>query len=219
MRGFGQILDGAIFVTPFNSDSVQPEVTEFTHGFRNKYSQSPSLLAAQGYDAARVALRTFDYRFSDTVSFIARLESIQPFSSATGKLAVRRDGEISRRMSVMTLDDGRLAEIKFAGRHQAKAVFDGSESSSEDPVANNEVIRELSDVTSSTRGRLDDTELDDTEESGSWSVPKKRNSLRSADVEAAREAEGTILQQAPARSISGERVPVTDYGNNRSSMR
>ena len=49
-------VEGSVFVDGFFSDSASPVVQEFVERYRKRFQATPSLFAAQGYDAARLAV-------------------------------------------------------------------------------------------------------------------------------------------------------------------
>jgi len=118
-RGYGSLLEGSIIATPFFIGGEQPQVSGFVTRYRQAYGQEPELLGAQAYDAAMIIISglvntpvgTADFRDK----FISNLKSVDNMEGVTGKLSVRRDGEISRRMSVLRLHNGELLEVMRGG--------------------------------------------------------------------------------------------------------
>jgi len=119
VRGYGSLLEGAVVVTPFFAGSAQPQVAEFISHYRQSYNSEPELLAAQGYDAARLALFALGNNQPDAPDFreniIRTLRSADSTIGATGKLSVGKNGDISRRMSVLRVSGGELLEVMSGG--------------------------------------------------------------------------------------------------------
>ena len=115
VRGYGQLLEGAVYVTPFNAKSVRPEVVDFVARYREKFQREPELLAAQGYDAARLAISALAQPVQSAEDIRNRLNGVNSFAGVTGKLSIDSDGEITRRMSVVRMHMGEAVEVMASG--------------------------------------------------------------------------------------------------------
>ena len=115
IRGYEQLLEGAVYVTPFYAESRNPQVSQFVTKYRERYKQAPELLSAQGYDAAQLALSVLTQPVSSTQEVISRLEKSDNFDGVTGKLTVDNDGEIHRRMTVLRMKQGDVVEVMSGG--------------------------------------------------------------------------------------------------------
>lgn len=118
IRGYGQLLEGAVFVSLFNSHSSDTNIVNFISTFRQRHRHDPDLLAAQSYDATNFVVQALQ---SGTGNVEKRLVSSQPYLGVTGELNVQADGEIVRRISVMNVVKGDALEVQFAG--QARGVM------------------------------------------------------------------------------------------------
>jgi len=114
IRGYGQLLEGAIFVSAFYPFSVRGHVGTFVEGFRQTYGNTPDVLAAQAYDAAKIAFSAADS--ADSATVIQKLHLVDNYSGATGALSVSANGEITRRMTVLKVEHGELVEVVSAGQ-------------------------------------------------------------------------------------------------------
>lgn len=57
----GRFVDGAVFVDGFFRDSKSPSVRNFVGNYLTHYHEDPSILEAQGYDAAGILLQLLDH--------------------------------------------------------------------------------------------------------------------------------------------------------------
>ncbi len=112
VRGFGQLLEGGVYATPFYAQSERPIVTKFVADYRSNYGKDPDILAAQGYDAAHLVLRALETG-NGTVSELLKRSS--PLDGVTGQLTVEGSGEVRRRMSVLRIHLGDPVEVMAAG--------------------------------------------------------------------------------------------------------
>jgi len=115
LRGYSGLIEGAVFVTPFFSESKSPEVAEFTSLYRQEFNAEPDLLSAQAFDATRFVLRGFSGAKKVPGELLRVLRSADIFHGVTGELRADETGEIHRRMSVIRLIRGEPTEVVSKG--------------------------------------------------------------------------------------------------------
>ncbi len=115
LRGFGRLLEGAVFVTPFNIQSPKPTVGQFITAYRSKYASEPDLLSAQAYDASKIVLNVLGTGDNSPSSLINKLRMTDSMNGVTGKLSVNPSRDIIRRMSVMKVTNGEVVEVMSGG--------------------------------------------------------------------------------------------------------
>ena len=121
IRSVGSLLEGAVYATPFNPTSAQPIVAGFVSRFKEVYGHEPDILAAQGYDAAKLAFSALKNANNSSTSknssesLMAALEKADTVDGVTGKLTVEKSREVSRRMSVIRMHKGEAIEVMRAG--------------------------------------------------------------------------------------------------------
>lgn len=115
VRGYGQLIEGAVYVAPFHPQSERDTVVQFLQRYSARFGHDPELLAAQAYDAASFALQVLDRSDWRRQGVIEQLTSADSFNGVTGRLSVSDDGEINRRMSVLRLHKGEVIEVMSGG--------------------------------------------------------------------------------------------------------
>jgi branched-chain amino acid transport system substrate-binding protein len=106
LKNLQKVLDGAIFVAPFVEDKEDLAVQQFVANYNQDFKESPNLLAAQGFDAARlVAVAT------NNGSMLNGLSQIDQFKGVTGSISSDGSGEMMRKMSVVQFKDGRVKDL------------------------------------------------------------------------------------------------------------
>ncbi len=135
IRGYGSLIDGAVYVTPFFSQSSEPATASFVAGYRSRFSREPDLLAAQAYDATHYILRGLELSGkpvspSYPALLTKNLLSADTFEGATGKISVGKNGDLSRRMSVLRLHNGQAVEVMSGGETKG-LIPDGEESAAQ----------------------------------------------------------------------------------------
>lgn len=105
------VLDGAVFVSPFYAESARSIIKEFITSYRSKYRSEPDFLAAQGFDAATLAIQAAKHGQERMLSLPDALRSIDAYDGLTGRVYVGADGELRRSFAVLQLRNGSLTEL------------------------------------------------------------------------------------------------------------
>lgn len=112
VRMAGPLSEGAVFVDGFFTGSRWPEVADFVARFQAAYGVPPSILAAQGYDAARMLLTVLsraDVRDRATVR--QALGALRDFPGVTGRTRFGLTGEAEKTLFLLQVQDGAVVQI------------------------------------------------------------------------------------------------------------
>lgn len=104
------LLDRAIFVSPFFSDSDRPVVRKFIEAFTQHYQKAPDFMAAQGFDAATLVLSVMR-RDPNPQSVANTFRLVSGYDGLTGEMQVLSSGEIQRRFAVVEMRSGKRIEV------------------------------------------------------------------------------------------------------------
>lgn len=115
IRGYGPMLDGSFYVTPFNVQSQDPYIMEFVERFKAAYTAEPDILSAQGYDALRLVAHVLKTSGGSRLRLLDSLKQVKDFPGVSGMLSVSSDGEISRPMRVIRMENGDTVEVSQFG--------------------------------------------------------------------------------------------------------
>ena len=107
----GRYVENAIFIDGFFADSESPQVRSFVDGFRKEFRRTPGLPEAQFYDAARL-LKEVVLKEAPTTREAMRqaLRKVHDFPGVTGKTSLLESNEAKRKVSVLTIKEGRIVE-------------------------------------------------------------------------------------------------------------
>lgn len=105
------VLNNAIFVSPFLKDSKRPIVGKFIEAYKAQYGQEPDLLAAQGFDAATLALTALKRTADERVGFDSALLSIREYDGVTGRTEISSSGELERTYDTARFKDGVISSL------------------------------------------------------------------------------------------------------------
>jgi len=107
----GKYIDGGIFVDGFFSGSTDPLVRSFVERYRNRYDEEPTLLAAQAYDTAGMILKALQQGATTGEAVRDYVGRIQGFTGVTGPINSTPEGELSKRLYVIQVKDGKFVQI------------------------------------------------------------------------------------------------------------
>ncbi|MDD2941692.1 MAG: penicillin-binding protein activator [bacterium] len=110
LSGIGNMAKTAVFPAPFHSYSYDIRQREFAELYQLRNHSKPTLLAAQGYDAAALLV----------ASIKDGNRSLKPrvgdYEGVSGMFRVSADGKIRRESSVLLLQNGEVNEVVHNGR-------------------------------------------------------------------------------------------------------
>jgi len=105
-----QFMEGVIFATPFYEDSSNRLVQNFINTYLQKFGKKPDFMAAQAFDAATLAIVGLQ-RQAQYGNFTDALQSVSQYDGVTGKIEVRPNGELFRKLAVLEFKNGVLKEL------------------------------------------------------------------------------------------------------------
>ena len=106
------VLEGAVFVSPFFAASRKEIIVRFVEAYQARYKTKPDFLAAQAFDSATLALAALRKQISDGISFSQALTAVERYEGLTGTIQVQPSGEIDRNFEIVTLSQGALVELQ-----------------------------------------------------------------------------------------------------------
>jgi len=111
-RMAGPLSEGAVFVDGFFAGSSWPEVRDFVTRFQAAYGSPPSILAAQGYDAARMVLTLLARpEIRDREALRQALGALRDFPGVTGRTRFDANGEAQKELFLLQVQDGVVVQI------------------------------------------------------------------------------------------------------------
>jgi len=111
-RMAGPLSEGAVFVDGFFAGSPWPEVNDFVARFQTAYGVPPSILAAQGYDDARIVLTLLARpEVTDRATFRQALGTLRDFPGVTGRTRFGLNGEAEKPLFLLQVQDGTVVQI------------------------------------------------------------------------------------------------------------
>jgi ABC-type branched-subunit amino acid transport system substrate-binding protein len=102
-------MQGAIFVTPFHTESLRPEIAQFVATFQSRFGKRPDFLAAQGFDVASILVAAL--RRGDAPNYLRAIQLVADYDGLTGRVSVGESGELQRRFVVVQYLSGRRVPL------------------------------------------------------------------------------------------------------------
>ena len=101
-------IEGSVFVDGFFADSSSPVVQEFVERYRKRFQATPSLFAAQGYDAARVAVEAIKRGATTGEAIRDYLMMQHDLPALSGPSGFNPDGTLNRRVFLIQVKQGKF---------------------------------------------------------------------------------------------------------------
>ncbi len=104
-------IEGSVFVDGFFADSASPVVQEFVERYRKRFQSTPSLFAAQGYDAARLAVEAIKHGATTGEAIRDYLLMQHDLPALSGPSGFSSDGALNRRVFLIQVKQGKFVPL------------------------------------------------------------------------------------------------------------
>ena len=104
-------IEGSVFVDGFFADSSSPVVQEFVERYRKRFQATPSLFAAQGYDAARLAVEAIKRGATTGEAIRDYLMMQHDLPALSGPSGFSPDGTLNRRVFLIQVKQGKFVSL------------------------------------------------------------------------------------------------------------
>jgi ABC-type branched-subunit amino acid transport system substrate-binding protein len=112
--------EGVIFLDGFFKNSDSALVRDFVRDYHLYFREEPSNLAAQAYDAARIALSAIAHGSNSRENMAAYLNSLKFFEGVTGITNIKPDGDADKSVYFLTVSQGKIVEYKDSNEDNTK---------------------------------------------------------------------------------------------------
>lgn len=112
VRVAGRYVEGAVFVDGFFRYSPYPFVGEFVNRYFEKYGEEPSILEAQGFDAANILLTLLDSpEIQSRESLRLALAQLKNYPGVTGGTTFNLQGDADKVLFLLQVQNGNIVQI------------------------------------------------------------------------------------------------------------
>jgi branched-chain amino acid transport system substrate-binding protein len=108
----GEYVEGAVFPVAFGSSSINPVTARFSYFYEREYDASPTLLAAQGYDAAEIVLDSWEGGTPSRSSLERHLEDLGVHFGASGICTIGQMSIPRSSIPLVTVTDGEILSVE-----------------------------------------------------------------------------------------------------------
>lgn len=108
----GRFVEGAIFPDGFFRDSPSPTVQTFVYRYSKKYQEEPSILEAQGYDAAAILLSFIERsEVRSREGLRIALSQLRNYPGLTGSTSFTASGEADKVLYLLQVKNGNIVQL------------------------------------------------------------------------------------------------------------
>ncbi len=112
LRHGSDAVEGAVFTAASGLESTRPETAGFVYAYRRDYGQSPSIIAAQGYDAAGMILDAWHSGSRSREGLKRRLEGRDAWFGASGRCVLGSSTVTRISWPMLTVREGEILGIE-----------------------------------------------------------------------------------------------------------
>lgn len=105
-------IEGAVFTAAYGLESNRPETAGFVYAYRRAHGHSPSMIAAQGYDAAGIILDAWHSRNRTREGIQRRLSEMGPWFGASGRSVLGSPTDTRVSWPMLTVREGEIIGIE-----------------------------------------------------------------------------------------------------------
>jgi branched-chain amino acid transport system substrate-binding protein len=111
LRLGGEYLEGAVFAVGFGTGSLYPPTASFVFHFRRRFDEDPTILSAQGYDAASVVLEAWSAGAGTREDIERHLSRTSSFDGACGTCTIGAGGDSRVSVPLVTVCEGEIVGV------------------------------------------------------------------------------------------------------------
>lgn len=112
LRLAGRYVEGAVFVDGFFLESSQPVVQEFIRLYRETYTEDPTILEAQAFDAANILFSLLDRKDLNSREALRQaLARLKNYPGVTGNTSFDFTGEADKNLFLLKVQKGRIVQL------------------------------------------------------------------------------------------------------------
>ncbi|MBI4829678.1 MAG: ABC transporter substrate-binding protein [Nitrospinae bacterium] len=103
--------EGVILADGFFQGSAAPHVKTFVRDYQLAFQQDPTIIAAQSYDVARIALSAISRGAASRRQVVEYLQHLNGFQGVTGSTTIKSNGDADKTMFYLTVQNGQFQEL------------------------------------------------------------------------------------------------------------
>ncbi len=108
----GTPINGAVFVDGFFAQSQDIGIQQFVDTFRQAYQLTPTILEAQGFDAARLVMKSIENGGRKPSSVRNELAKLSNVKGLTGRMSFGTNRDAQKQLVLLTVSGGNIIELR-----------------------------------------------------------------------------------------------------------
>lgn len=108
----GSQVEGAVFVDAFFANSQDIGIQQFVDTFRQAYQLTPTVLEAQGFDAARLMMKGIENGGRKPSSMRGALAKMANVKGLTGRISFNANRDAQKQLVLLTVSGGSIVELR-----------------------------------------------------------------------------------------------------------
>jgi ABC-type branched-subunit amino acid transport system substrate-binding protein/predicted negative regulator of RcsB-dependent stress response len=129
------LLNGSVFVDGFYKKSADVTTRNFTQNFQHAFGMDPTILEAQAFDAVKIIIAGVRDGGSSRAKLSSAIGRVKNLGGATGSINIDGSGNSRRRLFILTVKGGAIAELS-SGRGLIKGADKNSTKSGAKKISN-----------------------------------------------------------------------------------
>ena len=105
-------LKTAIFVDAFSPDSDREEIRQFVDDFVSSFGETPTLLSAQSYDAAKIYLKVIHEGAGNRLEVQKALYTIRDYPGVSGATTILPSGDSEKVLLKLSVQGGEIVSVE-----------------------------------------------------------------------------------------------------------
>jgi branched-chain amino acid transport system substrate-binding protein len=110
VKAYKNEVEGLVYAYPDDS-RLDNDKTGFVSRYKEKYNETPSLYAANSYDAMIVLSKAIEHSGEDSAEIKKYLLNMQEHKGASGNFKFDENGDIDKTIIIKTVRDGKFVEV------------------------------------------------------------------------------------------------------------
>jgi ABC-type branched-subunit amino acid transport system substrate-binding protein/outer membrane protein assembly factor BamD (BamD/ComL family) len=111
-RSAGRFMRNAVFVDGFFGKSQEAQVQDFVGGFKAVFSEEPTILSGQSYDAASMMIQALRSGVKNRVQMQSYLSTVKDFPGVSGVTTFMANGDADKKMFILKVQGGEIVEAE-----------------------------------------------------------------------------------------------------------
>ena len=98
------------FVDGFYAQSKRPEVVQFVKQYKSTFAETPTILSAQSYDAAKMFVDAIRSGANNRLQIKGKLTRIRGFRGVSGRTTILPSGEVNKKLFTVKINKKKIME-------------------------------------------------------------------------------------------------------------